>query len=137
MSDTEEKRRIAELEAEVASLKAELGRQGEGGAPVEEPEESPTGGFEPKHSKAKVLMLSAVVVIVGLLLILAIFTALSRGFDRFADKAAERLVPQQGQKAAPPSSTRVVPGEPPPAKVPAPRPQDASEPKEHVLVPGI
>lgn len=142
MTDREEKQRIADLEAEVASLRAKLGEQGDSeaaGSDIEEshPMGTPGQDHTPRPPMLKVVLLSAIVVCVGLAMIFGVFTVLSKGFDKFAPKAAERFIPKRGEKPLAPPTTKVVPGGAASQKAPATRPADAGEPKERVLVPGL
>ncbi|MBW2733896.1 MAG: hypothetical protein JRH20_16025 [Deltaproteobacteria bacterium] len=134
MADTEEKRRIVALEAEVQALRDKLREESTPGpdSPAHDGPRGndPAGEFAPSPSKAKVVLLSVIVALVGLAMIFAIFSVLAKGFDRFAGEAAKKLTPSEESALGVPN-TKVVPS------VRVQKPPDAGEPKERVLVPGL
>lgn len=94
----EEQQRIAELEAEVARLRQKLGsaaRDGlittrDGAGLALDPEEEALDLN--KKAGIKAVLIAVAVVAVGLGLIFGVYSALAKGFDAFAKKAAEKIV---------------------------------------------
>ena len=122
MAEPEQPERVAELEREVADLRAQLAAQ------------APSGdgrGLRPRPvSLAKLVMVIAVVALLTLGLMYAIFQALSAGFDSLAGKAAHVLTPAED----PPTRPRK-----PPEKAPATpaEPVEKPAPQAPIHVPGL
>lgn len=117
MGEQSDRQRIADLEAEVAQLRAQVGQQaGADTHAVSTPiTEAPAGA----PSLTKVVALGAIVVVLALAFFLAIYTAISKGFDSLAHKAAKTYTSEMSDEE--PTSESPRPVAPEPQRQPAPR----------------
>ncbi|MCA9664878.1 MAG: hypothetical protein KC503_04795 [Myxococcales bacterium] len=90
-TDASEQQRIAQLEAEVTRLREKLGDSG-----PEPADEAVEAQIVRKASPHRIAAIVVAVVVVSLSVMIAIFTALSSGFDSVAGKAAGIFVPGKG-----------------------------------------
>jgi|GEM_PF-6214013 hypothetical protein len=111
----DEKDEIARLEQELAATKAELAAQQ--GPPLAE-------GADPfKGTPRRIFLIAILIFIIGVAMMWGVFTLLSKGFDSFANKAAESLTPQ----SAPNSNETPTP--PPPSRSSPPSGTDKAPPR--------
>lgn len=108
-----DQQRIAELEAEVARLKAEAGAGVQGSAPSESPPR-----VDPA-TRTKMIVAAVVILVVALGLFSVVFVVLSKGFTSFAHKAAQVIVPTSGSGQGSAPSSPPTPA-PPPEREPMP-----------------
>jgi hypothetical protein len=126
MADTPpDRQRIAELEQEVAQLRQRLGHpapgtEGAGEPAAAEPED--VVPFRRRATTPRLVVLGALIALVALGGMFAIFHALSTGFEAFSKEAANALVPDSEEADTPR-----------PAPAPPPRPG----PDEVPRVPGL
>ena len=113
MSDEQDKQRIAELEAEVASLREQVGQPAE--APIQSAFAEHADAAVRPPSLAKVVGLGAALIILALGFFIAIYTAMSKGFDSLAHKAASTYGSEMTESDTPQQPA------PSPAREPAPR----------------
>ena len=97
----DDKQRIAELEAEVAALRAQRNDVAVAGAVRDDTTAGgvPEDGFLPA-SRRKVVALAALIVVVALTLVIAVFQAISAGINSAAPKAADYFSPDEQQRGA-------------------------------------
>lgn len=116
MTEDVESKKIEALEAEVSRLKAKL-EEKDNEVKIDENLEQALSSIEIKEaSKTRAILLSIGIVVGGLVLIVMMFSALSKGFSLFANKAAETLTPAVKTMTDPPSikhqaTTQKVPKE--------------------------
>ncbi|MCB9555851.1 MAG: hypothetical protein H6707_07070 [Deltaproteobacteria bacterium] len=123
MSDDDKHDQIAKLEAQVAELQARLDRQIVENEGVTDGEEASWTPPKPASRGRLIAFGITVVVVVGALL-MALFIALSAGFDKVADKAAGAFVPKAGAEQGP-------------ASTPAERQKKPPQVPENLRVPGL
>lgn len=117
MHEQSDKQRIADLEAEVEQLRAEMSQ--DAGADTDSAPAPITEAAAGAPSLTKVVVLGAIVVVLALAFFLAIYTAMSKGFDSLAHKAAETYTSDMSDEE--PTSKSPRPATPGPQQQPAPR----------------
>ena len=120
---SEDKQRISELEREVAALRAQLHDPAASEQHESQEEAFPVGlrGMSP----AKMVTVGTAVLAVLIALILGLYLALAKGFDRISEQAAEHLAPivrPNSGGASPPGSGTAKPES-------APHPPTKAEPR--------
>lgn len=117
MSEQSDKQRITDLEAEVEQLRAKVSQRADASDDSTSVPISETAAGAP--SLTKVVALGAIVVVLALAFFLAIYTAMSKGFDSLAHKAASTYTSDMTDEEATSDSPR--PAAPQPQPKPAPR----------------